>query len=77
MVKLPKSEVMSVKTNFVERYHRLENELAQFSVQLNSVSPYHMKRVEALEERRRITASLGDMKHLSDMTDESDDSRWE
>jgi hypothetical protein len=77
MVKLPKSEVMSIKTSYVEEYHRLENEIEQFSAQLNAVSPYHMRREQALDERKRITASLIGPVQRPDDGDEPDDERWE
>jgi hypothetical protein len=77
VVKLPKSPVKTIKSMFVEKYHRLENEVADFSGQLNRKSPYHMTAAEAENERTRITQGL--LGYADPKTDsmETDDERFQ
>lgn len=76
-VKVGKAPVVVIKSTFVERYHRLKNEVRDFSRELNSKSPYHMTKAEAQKERERITEEL--LGKTPERTDdfEEDDERFQ
>lgn len=75
MVKLPKQPVKTIKTNYVEEYHELEDELEQFTEQVNQLSPYHMTPLEATTEREKITEGI--LAQLEEPECEEDDDRWQ
>lgn len=75
MVKLPKQPVKTIKTNYVEEYHELEDELEQFTEQVNQLSPYHMTPLEATTEREKITKGI--LAQLEEPESEEDDDRWQ
>jgi len=77
MVKLPKEPVVTMKSNYVEEYHRLKGEVEQFAEQVNKLSPYHMTAIEAEKERERITSKLLASPASQDEEIESDEDRFQ
>lgn len=75
MVKLPKQPVKTIKTNYVEEYHELEDELEQFTEQVNQLSPYHMTPLEATTEREKITKGI--LAQLEEVHSDEEDDRWQ
>jgi hypothetical protein len=74
MVKLPKKPVRTIKTNFVEEYHQIDDELEQFAKQLNQASPFHMTQIEASKERERITQAIV---ALPESEQDEEEDRWQ
>ena len=77
MVKLPKKPVHTIKTNYVEKYYRLENEVEEFASAVNKDSPYHMTPAEAKNERERITSELRALSVPPEIEIEPDEDRFQ
>lgn len=77
MVKRPKLPVETLKSNYVEDYHRLDGEVEQFSARINKRSPCHMTQEDARRERERITAGLLAIAESTEDDVEPDEDRFQ
>jgi len=75
MVKLPKQPVKTIRTNFVEEYHELANEIEDFASQLNKKSPYHLSPSEAVVKRNKTTETI--QSQIDSEISEDEDDRWQ